>query len=152
MGAATQLSFAEFFERCILLRASLPPPLPIATQLLDAATQDYSTHRCLQDVSTQFPLAEFSVRCIYPQDPSGGSVPPSTHDVICPTCSRPIPPLLLDAAVQTPSHSVASTDATTQLPLTEFFIGCIYSNDPLDRPRSPIGTLQCRQRLTSPTR
>ena len=35
--------------------------------------------------------------------------------------------------MRTPSHSVATHDASTQLPLTEFFIGCILSNDPLDR-------------------
>ena len=63
--------------------------------------------------------------------------PPSTNDVFCPTCSRPTPPLLLDSAVETPLYSVASHDATTQLLLTEFFIGCIYSNDPLDRQVSP---------------
>ena len=62
--------------------------------------------------------------------------PPSTHDVLCPTCSRPVPSLLLDAAVQTPL-CVASHDASTQLPLTEFFIGCTSSNDPLDRQASP---------------
>ena len=39
--------------------------------------------------------------------------------------------------MQTPSHSVASDDASTQLPLAEFFIGCIYFNDPLDRQASP---------------
>ena len=39
--AATQLSFAEFFERCIYLSASPPPPLPTPTLLLDAATQTF---------------------------------------------------------------------------------------------------------------
>ena len=34
-------------------------------------------------------------------------------------------------------HSVAFADATTQLPLTEFFLGCINSKDPLDRSVSP---------------
>ena len=74
--AATQLSFAEFLERCNLYRASPPHPQPNTT-------------------------------------------------------------LLLDAAAQTPSHSVASADATTQQPLTEFFLGCIYSKDPLDRSAPP---------------
>ena len=45
------------------------------------------------------------------------SVPPPAHGQTCPTCARPIPTLHLDAAAQTPSHSVASADATTQLPL-----------------------------------
>ena len=39
--------------------------------------------------------------------------------------------------MQTPSRSVASTDATTQLPLTEFFLGCVYTNDPMDRSVPP---------------
>ena len=33
--------------------------------------------------------------------------------------------------------SVASHDASTKLPLTEFFIGCIFSNNPLDRQTLP---------------
>ena len=67
----------------------------------------------------------------------GCSVPPPAHGITCQTCSRHIPPLLLDAAAQTPSHGVASADATTQLPLTEFFLECIYSNDPMDRSVPP---------------
>ena len=38
---------------------------------------------------------------------------------------------------QTSPQSVASADATTQLPLTEFFLGCIYSKDPMDRSVPP---------------
>ena len=45
------------------------------------------------------------------------------RDVLCPTCSRPVPSLLLDAAVQTPLYSVASHDASTQLPRKELFTG-----------------------------
>ena len=37
--AATQLSFAEFLERCISVSAPPPPPLSIPTPPLDAATQ-----------------------------------------------------------------------------------------------------------------
>ena len=57
--------------------------------------------------------------------------------VSAPRVPEPVPSILLDAAVQTPSHSVASHDASTQLPLTEFFIGCIFSHDPSDRQASP---------------
>ena len=71
-NAATQLSFAEFFERCILSRAIAPRLQPSSTQLQDASTQ-----------------------------------------------ASP--------------HSVASADATTHLPLTEFFLGRVYSRDSLDR-------------------
>ena len=79
-------------------------------------------------VSTQLSFSEFLAS-------------PSTHDVLCPTCARPVSSLLLDAAVQTPSHSVATHDASTQLPLTEFFIGCILSNDPSDR--QPLPSAHC---------
>ena len=133
---ATQLSFVEFLERCNLLRVSPPHPQPNPTLLLDAATQTFP-RTAPADVSTQLPLAEFSLGCIYSEDPLDGLVPPSAHGITCPTCSRPIPPLLLHAAAQTPSHSVDSADATAQPPLTEFFIGCIYSNDPLGRSVPP---------------
>ena len=61
---------------------------------------------------------------------------------------RVVPSLLLDAAVQTPSHSVETHDASTQLPLTEFFIGCILSNDPLDRQALP--SAHCNAGSASP--
>ena len=65
-----------------------------------------------------------------------------------PRVPGPVPSLLLDAAVQTPLYSVASHDASTQLPLTEFFIGCIFSNDPLDRQASP--SAHCKAGSASP--
>ena len=87
--ATTQLSFAAFLERCIFANASPPPQLPVPTPPLDAATQTIPHIAVSQDVSTQLSFKEFLA-------------PPSTHDVLCPTCSRPVPSLLLDAAVQTP--------------------------------------------------
>ena len=54
-----------------------------------------------------------------------------------PLVPDPFPPYFLDAAAQTPPHRVASADAKTQLPLTEFFLGCIHSKDPLDRSVPP---------------
>ena len=39
----------------------------------------------------------------------------------------------VDVFVQTPVRSNVLHDVATQLALTEFFIGCMYSNDPLDR-------------------
>ena len=74
---ATQLSFAAFLERCISVSAS-PPPLPIPTPPLDAATQTIPHIAVSQDVSTQLSPKEFLA-------------PPSTHDVLCPTCSRTRP-------------------------------------------------------------
>ena len=58
------------------------------------------------------------------------------------------PSLLLDAAVQTPLYSVASHDASTQLPLTEFYIGCILSKNPLDRQALP--SAHCNAGSASP--
>ena len=52
--AATQLSFAEFLERCNLMRASPPHTL-----LLDAATQTFPHSAASADASTQLPRAEF---------------------------------------------------------------------------------------------
>ena len=39
----------------------------------------------------------------------------------------------VDVFVQTPVRSVVLHDVAIQLPITEFFIGCVFSNDPLDR-------------------
>ena len=39
----------------------------------------------------------------------------------------------VDVFVQTPVRSVLLHDVAIQLPITEFFIGCVFSNDPLDR-------------------
>ena len=47
--------------------------------------------------------------------------------------SRSASSFSVDMFVQTPVRSVVLHDVATQLPLTEFFIGCIYSNSPLDR-------------------
>ena len=47
--------------------------------------------------------------------------------------SRSASSFSVDVFVQTPERSNVLHDVATQLPLTEFFIGCIYSNDPLDR-------------------
>ena len=47
--------------------------------------------------------------------------------------SRSASSFSFDMFVQTPVRSAVLHDVATQLPLTEFFIGCIYSNSPLDR-------------------
>ena len=85
--------------------------------------QTAQTTRCQPHSPTQFSFDVFFGHCIL-----SSALPPGP---------QPSTTLLLDAAVQTPSHSVASADATTQLPLTEFFLGCINSKDPLDRSVPP---------------
>ena len=47
--------------------------------------------------------------------------------------SRAASSFSVDTSVQTPIRCVVQHDAATQLPLMEFFIGCICSNSPLDR-------------------
>ena len=119
--AVTQLSFAAFLERCIFVNGSPPPQLPVPTPPPDAATQILPHTAASRDVSTQLSFSEFLASLLRMMF----------------SAVRVLPSLLLDAAVQTPLHSVATHDASTQLPLTEVFIGCILSNDPLDRQALP---------------
>ena len=63
--AATQLSFVAFLECCISVSAPPPPQLPIATPLLDAATQTIPHIAVSQDVSTQLSLEKFSLKCVH---------------------------------------------------------------------------------------
>ena len=111
--AATQLSFAAFLERCIFVHASPPPQLPVSTPSLDVATQTFSHTAASRDVSTQLSFME-------------SLASPFTLDALCPACARPVPSLVFTQRY-----------ASTQLPLTEFFLGCILSNDPLDRQALP---------------
>ena len=82
---------------------------------------------------------------------------PSTVPILYPwmlPCRRPSPSTLsqhvstqmgsrsassfsVDTSVQTPVRSAVLHDAATQLPLTGFLVGCIYSNSPLDR-QNPV--------------
>ena len=103
---------------------------------LDVTTQTFSHTDASRDVSTQLSFME-------------SLASPSTLDSLCPACARPVPSLLLDMAVQTLLHSVATHDASKQQPLTEFFIGCILSNDPLDRQGS--SSAHCNTGSASPS-
>ena len=120
--AATQFSFAKFLERCNLLRSHPPRLQPDPTLLLDAPSQTFPHSAA----SAEAPARGVLSLMHQPGRSLDCSVPQPAHGKTCPTCSRPITTLLLDAAAQTPSHSIAPADATTQLPLTEFFVGCIY--------------------------
>ena len=67
--------------------------------------------------------------------------------------SRSASSLSVDVFVQTPIRSAVLHDVSTQLPLTEFFIGCIFSNDPLDRQnlvRQPPPSVQGPRALLQP--
>ena len=151
--ALTQLSFLEFVQRCnVLAIPSRSTHLPAPVSLEDDAVQTASPCEVSQDSSTQT------------SDQSGSSI---SLDVAVQTTSRSASSSFLDAAVQTPSysplsqdvstqfgsrtvssfsvdaslqtstHSVVQLDAAAQLDLTEFLIGWIFSDSPLDR-RHPL--------------
>ena len=146
--AITQLSFLEFLQHCgVPLAPPQPFQLPVPISLLDAAVQTNPPGDVFQDVSTQT------------SDQQDSSL---SFDVAVQTSSHGIHILSLDAAVQTTSPSTLSQHVSTQmgsrlassfsvdvfvqtlvrsvvlhdvaiqLPITEFFIGCVFSNDPLD--------------------
>ena len=141
-------SLSSYNTVAFLIAPPQPSQLPVPISLLDVAVQTNPPGDVLQDVSTQT------------SDQQGSSF---SFDVAVQTSSHGIHILSLDAAVQTTSPSTLSqlvstqmgsrsassfsvdmfvqtpirctvlNDVATQLPLKEFFIGCIFSNDPLDR-------------------
>ena len=104
--AITQLSFLEFLQR---FGVSIAPPQPSQPQVPIS----------LQDAAVQ-------------------TTSPSTlpQHVSTQIGSRSASSFSVDMSGQTPVRSAVLHDAATQLPLTDFFIGCIYSNSPLDRQNS----------------
>ena len=149
--AVSQLSFLEFLQRCNLLIAPLQPPqLPVPISLLDAAVQTTPPCDASQDASTQtsdqpvsslsFDVAvQTSFHSVHTSslDAAVQTLPHSTlsQDVSTQFGSRPASSFSVDVFVQTPKRSTVLHDNSTQLPITEFFIGCIFSNDPFDRQR-----------------
>ena len=77
--AATQLSFAEFSERCNFLRAPPPRPQPSPTLLLDALRRLFHTVLPLLMRPPNSPSRRFFWRCIYSKDPLDRSVPSLAH-------------------------------------------------------------------------
>ena len=147
--AITQLSFLEFLQRCgVSIAPPQPSQPPVPISLLDAAVQTTPPCDVSQDVSTQTsdqPVSSLSldvaVQTIFHSvrssslDAAVQTIPHSTlsQNVSTQMGSRPASSFSVDMFVQTPVRSTVLHDVATQLPLTEFFIGCIYSNDPLDR-------------------
>ena len=133
--ALTQLSFLEFVQRCNLLIApSQPTQLPAPISFLDVAVQTAAPCEISQDASTQT-----SVQPVSSLDAAVQTVPHRifSQDVSTQMGSRPASSFSVDVFVPTPERSNVLHDVATQLPLTEFFIGCIYSNSPLDR-KNPV--------------
>ena len=151
--ALTQLSFLEFVQRCNLsIAPSQPTQLPVTISLMDVAVQTASPCEVSQDSSTQTsdqPVSSLSLDvavqtifhsvCSSSLDAAVQTIPHSTlsQDVSTQIGSRPASSFSVDTSMQTSTHSVVQHDAATQLELTEFFIGCIYSNSPLDR-KNPV--------------
>ena len=151
--ALTQLSFLEFVQRCNLLIApSQPTQLPAPVSLMDVAVQTASPCEVSQDSSTQTsdqPVSSLSldvaVQTIFHSVCSSSldaAVQTFSHsslsqDVSTQFGSRPASSFSVDTSMQTSTHSVVQLDAATQLDLTEFLIGWIFSNSPLDR-RNPV--------------
>ena len=68
-------------------------------------------------------------------DAAARTITPSTlsQHVSTQMGSRSASSFSVDASVQNTAHSAVLIDAATQLNLTEFFIGWIYSDQPVDR-------------------
>ena len=146
--ALTQLSFLEFLQRCNLLIAPhQPPQLSVPISPLDVAVQTTSPCDASQDTSTQtsdqlVSSLSFDVAVqtsshgihISSLDAAVQTAPQSTpsQHVSTQMGSHSASSFSVDIFLQTPIRSAVLHDVSTQLPLTEFFIGCIYSNSPLD--------------------
>ena len=118
----------------------------ICSSSLDAAVQTTPPCDASQDVSTQTPdqpgsqlsfdvAVQTSFHSVHTSslDASVQTLPHSTQAVSTQMGSRPASSFSIDVTVQTLVRNIDLHDTATQLPLTEFFIGCIFSNDPLDR-------------------
>ena len=147
--AITQLSFLEFLQRCgVSIAPPQPSQLPVPISLLDAAVQTTSPCDASQDASTQTsdqPVSSLSLDVAVQTsfhsvhtsslDAAVQTIPHSTlsQNVSTQMGSRSASSFSVDVFVQTPIRSTVLHDVSTQLPLTEFFIGCVFSDDPLDR-------------------
>ena len=146
--AITQLSFLEFLQRCgVSIVPPQPSQLPVPISLLDAAVQTTPPCDVSQEVSTQTSDQQDTLWCdvavqtsshgahILSLDAAAQTTSPSTlsQHVSTQMGSRSASSFSVDMSVQTPLRSAVLRDAATQLPLTEFLIGCIYPNSPLDR-------------------
>ena len=147
--AITQLSFLEFLQRCgVSIAPPQPSQLPVPISLLDAAVQTTPPCGASQDVSTQTsdqPVSSFIFltwqcrRLPTVFTPHLWMLPcRRSHTVLRLSTSlhrwvlAQLPRFLSEIFVQTPTRSVVLHDVAIQLPITEFFAGCIFSNDPLD--------------------
>ena len=150
--AITQLSFLEFLQRCGASIALPQPSRPSASiSLRDVTVQTIPPCDVSHQVSTQTSVQQDMLSCDVAVQTSFYGAHTLSLDAAAQTTSlstlsqhvstqmgsRPASSFSVDTSVQTPIRCVVQHDAATQLPLTEFFIGCIYSNSPLDR-QNPV--------------
>ena len=146
--AITQLPFLEFLQRCGVSIALPQPSRPrVSVSLLDAAVQTTPPCNISEEVSTQTSdqldtlLCDVAVQTSFygaptlSLDAAAQTTSPSTfsRDVSTQMGSRPASSFSVDTSVQISTQSVVQLDAVTQLDLTEFLIGWIFSDSPIDR-------------------
>ena len=110
------------------------PPCDVSHQASTQTSVQQDTLSCDVAVQTSFYGAH-----TLSLDAAAQTTSPSTlsQHVSTQMGSRSASSFSVDTSVQTPIRCVVQHDAATQLPLTEFFIGCIYSKSPLDR-QNPV--------------
>ena len=146
--AITQISFLEFLQR---FGVSIAPPQPsqppVSNSLLEAAVQTTTPCNVSQDVSTQTSDQSDTLSCDVAVQTSFYGAPTLSLDAAAQTTtpstlsqhvstqmgSRSASSFSVDTSVQITAHSAVLLDAATQLDLTEFLIGWIYSDQPVDR-------------------
>ena len=146
--AITQISFLEFLQRFgVSIAPPQPPQPPVSNLLLEAAVQTTTPCSVSQDVSTQTSCHSDMLSCdvavqtsffgapALSLDAAAQTITPSTlsQHVSTQMGSRSASSFSVDASVQNTAHSAVLIDAATQLNLTEFLIGWIYSDQPVDR-------------------
>ena len=138
----TQLSFLEFLQHCgVSIAPPQPSQQPVPVSLLDAAVQTNPPGDVFQDVSTQTSDQQgsslsFDVAVqtsshgihILSVDAAVQTTSPSTlsQHVSTQMGSRLASSFSVDVSVQTPVRSVVLHDVAIQLPITEFFTGCVF--------------------------
>ena len=147
----TQISFLEFLQRFgVSIAPPQPPQSPVSISLLESAVQTTTPCNVSQEVSTQTSdqLDTLFVCCGHSDvygaptlslDAAAQTTSPSTSSqhVSTQMGSRSASSFSFDRSVQTSTHSVVQLDAATQLDPTEFHIGWIFSDSPIDR-RHPL--------------
>ena len=146
--AITQLSFLEFLQRCgVSIAPPQPSQPPVSISLLDAAVQTTTPCNVSQEVSTQTSDQLDTLSCDVAVQTSFYGAPTLSLDAAAQTTSpstssqhvstqmgsRSASSFSVDTSVQISTHSVVQLDAATQLDLTEFLIGWIFSDSPIDR-------------------